>query len=370
MGIEAWTLAIAVATAVACSLCGALLVLNREALVSEGLSHAVLPGIILAFVLIGDRSSPWLVLSAGLAGLLMIVLVHAIKRTGLVKDDASLGIVFPAMFSVGVLLASTELGGVHFHAHCIIDGNLALAPLDRWRPGGTDLGPRAAWIIGGVLVLLGIFLVTFYKELKVMIFDPGLARSMGFRPSILHLGWLALVSLTTVAAFETAGSILVVALMVTPPATAFLLSDRLGSMLAMSAALGALCAVLGFYLGLGVDVAPAGPMASISGVLFVVVLLLAPKRGLLASRRRHHARRRELHATVFLNAVARAPGRPQAEIAGMLPWDASLLDAVVRAAGREGLVTPEGEGWSLTARARQRLEDERARRLPAATRAS
>ncbi len=296
MGIEFWTLAIAVVTSLACALCGVLLLVNREAMVSEGLSHAVLPGIILAYIVIRDRSSPWLILSAGLAGLLMVVLVQAIQRTRLVKDDASLGIVFPALFSIGIVMASRELGNTHFHAHCIIDGNLALAPLDRWILGGADVGPSPFYVMAGVLAVVVLFVVLLFKELKLMVFDPGLAKSLGFKPAILHIVWLALVSMTTVSAFETAGSILVVALMITPPAAAYLLTDDLKRMFLIGGALGVASAVLGFYLGLWLDVAPTGPMASVSGAIFLVVLFLAPKRGLLARRRRRLAQQRALEA--------------------------------------------------------------------------
>ena len=131
--IEFWTLAIAAVTALACALSGTFLVLKREALVSEGLAHAVLPGIVIAYALIGDRTSPLLLVGAAAMGLVMILAVQAVRRTGVVDATASLGVVFPALFSVGVLLTSMDLAGTYFHADCIIEGNLALAPLDLLR---------------------------------------------------------------------------------------------------------------------------------------------------------------------------------------------------------------------------------------------
>lgn len=361
MGIEFWTLAIATVTAVSCALCGVLLLVNREAMVSEGLSHAVLPGIILAFILIRDRSSPLLILSAGAAGLLMIVLVHAIERTRLVKDDASLGIVFPALFSIGIIMASRELGNTHFHAHCIIDGNLALAPLDRWKIGGTDLGPSPFYAMAGVLLLVLGFIGLLFKELKLMVFDGGLARSLGFRPALLHIVWLGLVSMTTVSAFETAGSILVVALMITPPAAAYLLTDDLKKMLAISAVLGTASAIGGFYLGLWLDVAPTGPMASVSGAIFLIVLFLAPRRGLLARRRRRTAQQRELQEHLVLAQLAAAP-RTQAELAALLPWAAADRTRALTRAVSSGLATPQGEALTLTDAGAERLAEARALR--------
>lgn len=355
MGIEIWTLAISVATALACALCGVLLVANRESLVSEGLSHAVLPGIILAFIVLRDRSSPLLVVAAGASGLLMVLLVEAIRRTRLVKDDASLGIVFPALFSIGVILASRELAGTHFHAHCIIDGNLALAPLDRWIVGGTDIGPRPFYLMAGVLLLLVAFLAFFFKELKVMAFDPLLAQRMGFRPALLHVVWLGLVSITAVSAFEMAGSILVVALMITPPATALLLCDGLGRMLAVGSALGVASAIGGFYIGLETDVAPAGPISALAGVMFVVVLLAAPRRGLFARVRRRRAQRRAICEHVLLAQVARRPGIPVAQLSAFVPWEPKELSGGLERAARAGWLVDGPVGWELTEAGSARL---------------
>ncbi|MDJ0974447.1 MAG: metal ABC transporter permease [Planctomycetota bacterium] len=347
MGIEFWTLVISVATGLMCSLVGVLLVANREALVSEGLSHAVLPGIILAFIVLRDRSSPLLILSAGAAGLLMVVLVAALARTRLVKDDASLGVVFPALFSIGIVMASTELGNTHFHAHCIIDGNLALTPLDRLVIGGTDFGPRPAYIMVGMLLVVVAFIAVFFKELKLMVFDPLLAGRLGFRPALLHVAWLGVVSLATVSAFEVAGSILVVALMITPPAAAYLLCDDLKRMMVVSAALGVLSAVLGFYLGLALDIAPTGPMSSVAGFVFLVVLLVAPKRGLLARASRRRIQRRDLRDRVLLLQLAGA-GADRAYLEAHLPWEPTAISRALDRTVRAGLVVEQGTRWRLT----------------------
>lgn len=303
MSLELWTLAIASLTAVACALCGVFLVVKREALVSEGLSHAVLPGIIFAFVLLRDRNSPLLILSAALMGVVMVLLVQLIRRTRLVDDDASLGIVFATLFSIGILVSNLEIRNVHFHAHCVIDGNLALSPLDGLTVGGYSWGPKSFYVMLGVLMALLGFLSVCYKELKLMLFDETLAESFGFRPGLLHFIWLTLVSITTVAAFETAGSILVVALMITPPAAAYLLTHDLRHMLSLSCAIGVLSAVGGFFLALPLDIAPTGPMAFVSGVVFLVTLVLAPRQGLLARRWRTHRQRDAMYQHLFLAGV-------------------------------------------------------------------
>ncbi len=355
MGIEFWTLTISVVTGVACSLCGVLLVLKQESLVSEGLSHAVLPGIILAFIVLRDRSSPLLILSAGIAGLLMVVLVQALARTRLVKDDAALGIVFPALFSIGVVLASTKLGNTHFHAHCIIDGNLALTPLDRLVVGGSDWGPRPAYVMFGILVLVLLFLAAFFKELKLMAFDPSLARRLGFRPGLLHIAWLGIVSLTTVSAFEVAGSILVVALMITPPAAAYLLCDDLRRMMIVSALLGALSAILGFYLGLALDISPTGPMSAVAGTIFLVVLFIAPGRGLLARATHRRQQRQALRDCVLLQQF-REQAMDERDLGARLAWDADVFSRTLARVRRSGWVEPYGKRWRLTPTGETRLK--------------
>ena len=279
-----WTYIIAVLTAIACSLAGVLLVVKREALVSEGLSHAVLPGIVLAFLIFRDRSSPLLILAAGLSGLLMVWLVQWIAKTGRVKQDAALGIVFSGMFSVGILATSLKLKNVHFHAHCIIDGNLAFAALEDCNWFGVYLGPRA--FVSMLLCVVGLtgFIVLFFKELKLMAFDETASQLFGFHPRLLHMVWLAIVSIVAVAAFEIAGTILVVALMIAPAAAANLLSHRLGKMFILSAILGTISAIAGVALSQQLTISPAGPIASIAGFVFLIVVFFAPRRGLISQR--------------------------------------------------------------------------------------
>lgn len=298
-----WTLLIAVLTAVACSLVGVLLVVKREAFVSEGLSHAVLPGIILAFLVFRDRSSPWLIISAGLSGLVMVWLVEAIVRAGRVKQDAALGIVFAGMFSVGIIVSSLKLKNVHFHAHCIIDGNLSLAAIDHLEIGGLNLGPKAFVSMLGCVLLLIAFIVLFFKELKMMAFDETTSSMFGFRPKLLHTVWLTLVSITAVAAFETAGTVLVVAMMIAPPAAANLLTKRLSTMFLISAVMGAVAAAVGIALSQYLDISAAGPIASMSGLLFLSTVLFAPATGLISQWMTRRTQRKQLIELLAKNAA-------------------------------------------------------------------
>ncbi|MEM9365491.1 MAG: metal ABC transporter permease [Planctomycetota bacterium] len=294
MSIETWTLLIAIVTAIACGLCGSLLVVGRQAMVSEGLSHAVLPGLVVAFLFFRSFDSPWLIASAALSGLIMVWVTRALSDTRLVDSDAGLGLVFAAMFSTGILLVSLNLKNAHFHADCIIDGNLALAPLNRADFPVLGRVPRSMITMTATFLVIATFVLLAYKELKIMIFDPTHAARVGFRPVLLGYVWITIVSLTTVTAFDVAGSVLIVALMIAPPASAYLLTRRFSVYLVLSMAIAAVSAVLGFYLAKRLDVSPTGPVAAVAGGLFLLVFVFNPTNSLLATRLVRHRRRKEL----------------------------------------------------------------------------
>jgi len=268
---------IAVLVAVACALPGVFLILRGMAMMSDAISHAILPGIVIAFLITGNLSSGWLILGAGLSGVLTVALVEVLRTTGLLKEDAAIGIVFPALFSLGVVLIAVFAGDVHLDTDAVLLGELAFAPFDRHVILGREV-PRAAVVMAIILVINAAFITLFYKELKMSTFDAALASSFGFAPSVLHYGLMALVSTTAVGAFDAVGSILVVALMVAPPAAAYLLTRRLSSMLVWSALIGCLVAVWGYWMARLLDASIAGSMATMAGILFVIVLAFAPSR--------------------------------------------------------------------------------------------
>ncbi len=344
--IEFWTLLIAVVTAAACALTGTFLVLKREALVSEGLAHSVLPGIVIAYVITGSRTSPLLIAGAAGMGLAMVLLVQAIRRTGIVDRDASLGVVFPALFSIGVLLANAELSGVHFHADCIIDGNLSLSVLDRVNAFGRDLGPKALWTMSIALLSVAAFLALFYKEMKLVTFDAGLAGTLGFRPALMNTVWLALVSFVTVAAFETAGSILVVALMIAPPAAASLWTKNLPVLLAVAVLFAIAAAISGFYTAFALDIAPAGPMATLAGVVFLVSFLVAPSEGVVSARLRRRSQSRSLEASLLAARAESSGPAPAETLRAELDWPTSRFERALAEAVSSGLVSEEGGAGS------------------------
>ncbi|MEM6780094.1 MAG: metal ABC transporter permease [Planctomycetota bacterium] len=300
MSLETWTLLIAVVTAATCGLCGSLLLLGRQAMVSEGLSHAVLPGIVIAFMVTRSFESPWLIVAAAVSGLIMVLITRMLASTRLVETDAGLGIVFSAMFSFGVLLVSMYLRNAHFHADCVVDGNLALASLDRVEVPGFGRVPKSLIAMLLTLAAVTAFLLIAFKEVKAMVFDSTHASCVGLRPALFGYVWIALVSLTTVVAFDAAGSVLIVALMIAPAASAYLLTKRYVPFLCLSVMMAAVCAVVGFYVARAMDVSPTGPIASVSGGAFLLAFVFNPTGGLIGQWVAD--RRQKAHVTCCLTA--------------------------------------------------------------------
>jgi len=326
---------------------------------SDAITHAVLFGIVLAFFVVHDTASPLLMIAAAATGVLTVVLVELLSRTRLVHEDAAIGLVFPVLFSLAVVLISRYAGDTHLDTDAVLLGELAFAPFERVEAFGYDLGPQALWVMGTILVLDALFIGLFYKELKLATFDAGLAAALGLAPGLIHYGLMTLVSITAVGAFDSVGSVLVVALMIAPPAAAYLLTDRLGHMIGISAALGAVSALAGYWLASALDASIAGAMATMAGVVFGLALLLAPGRGLVAVALRRARQRREfaelMLAVHLLNHEATPDEAEESRVDHLgehLRWAPDYAEQVVRRAERRGLVTRSANRLTLTERGR------------------
>ena len=336
---------LAVVVSVACALPGVFLVLRRMALLSDAISHSILLGIVLAFFWVQDLNSPILILAAAATGLLMVAMVEALHATRRVKEDAAIALVFPALFSLAVLLISRYAGNVHLDVDAVLLGEIAFAPFRRFEVGGRDLGPQALWTMSGILVLNLLFLLAFYKELKVSTFDAGLAAAMGFSPVLIQYAFMGLVSITAVGAFDAVGSILVVALMIAPPAAARLLTDRLPLMIGLSALLAAVSAVGGFWVAMALDASIAGSMATAAGLVFLLAMLFAPGRGVVAAlvrRRRQKLGFARLMLTIHLLNHERSPRADEenrlGHLSAHLRWSPEFARAVADRAERDGFL--------------------------------
>jgi len=283
-----WIMIIGVLVASACSLVGCFLVLRRLAMLGDAISHAVLPGIVIAFLITGSRNTIPMLLGAGALGLLTAFLTDALTRWGRLQEDASIGVTFTWLFAIGVILVTQFTGQVDLDVECVLYGEIAFAPFDTWIVGDLNLGPRAAWILGTVTLINLAFVLLGYKQLKLCAFDAALATSLGINVALWHYLLMGLVSLTTVASFESVGAILVVAMLVVPPNTAYLLTDRLSWMIVWSVVAGALSAIGGFWLAWWLDGSIAGAMSVVAGGLFILAALFSPRHGVVirAIRRR------------------------------------------------------------------------------------
>jgi manganese/zinc/iron transport system permease protein len=281
-----WILLTGSFVAAACSVLGCFLVLRRLSMVGDAISHAVLPGIVLAFLLSGSRASLVMFLGAVAIGLLATFLIQALSSAG-VYGDAAIGVTFTALFAAGVVLISLFAGHVDLDLDCVLYGEIAYTPFDTWSLGGVSLGPRPVWITGGLLLLNVAVVALLFKELKICAFDPQMAAAVGINVSVMHYLLMTLVSITTVGAFESVGAILVVAMLIVPAATAYLLTDRLERMLLFAAGTGVLSALLGYAVARSLDCSIAGAMATVAGLLFTLAFLFSPRHGWVARRLAH-----------------------------------------------------------------------------------
>jgi len=272
----------------ACALVGSFLLLRRMTMLGDAISHAVLPGIAVAFLLSGRPQSPWALLGAAAFGLLCAYLVQALQRAG-VREDAGTGVAFTGLFALGVLLISAFADHVHLDLDHVLYGEIAYAPWDLWLVGERSLGPRALWTTGGIFLLDLAAVLLFYKELKFCAFDPETAEAAGINVRAFHYLLMTLVSVSAVAAFDAVGAILAVAMLVVPSATAYLLTDRLSVMLGLAVGLGALASALGYLLSRATDTSVAAAMAVSAGGLFALAFFLAPRHGLVARWRRRRS---------------------------------------------------------------------------------
>ncbi|MEI4771250.1 metal ABC transporter permease [Psychrobacillus sp. FJAT-51614] len=274
---EFWVLLTGAMVGITCGLTGVFLILRKTAMIADAISHTVLFGIVIAFMITQSLNGFWMLLGAAIAGLLTTYLVQVLQSGGL-QEDAAIGVVFTSLFALGVLFITLFAGNVHLDVEHVLMGEIAFVPWDTWSILGFTM-PKAVWMLSIVLILNILFLVFFYKEIKLTTFDPVFALTIGLPIMIMHYSYMTLVSLTTVAAFDSVGAVLVVAMLIGPAATAYLLSKSVRGMILWSMALGVTAAITGYYLAKLWNTSIAGMMASMIGILFMIVFLFMPHDG-------------------------------------------------------------------------------------------
>lgn len=293
--LDGWIVAAGVLCAMACALLGNFLVLRRMSMMGDAISHAVLPGLAIAFLVTGTRDSTPMFIGAAIVGVLTALFTQWINRFGRVEESASMGVVFTALFAVGLILIVRAADKVDLDPGCVLYGAIEMVPLD---PSAVSLPaaifghapiPRVVVTLAGVFAIDALFVLLFYKELKISSFDPELATTLGVNATFMHYLLMTTVAVTTVASFEAVGSVLVVAMLIVPPAAAHLLTDRLRSMILVSLVIAFCAAVGGHLLATTVpsllklpDTNTAGMMAVAAGGLFTIALLASPRHGVIS----------------------------------------------------------------------------------------
>jgi len=271
----------------ACGLVGNYLMLRRLALMGDAISHSVLPGLVIAFLVTGSRGTMPMFTGALAASVVTTLIIGVIHQKSRVKQDAAIGIAFSTLFAIGVVLTVAYTGQIDLDADCVLYGEIVLVPLEAMvSVGGLMLGPEPVVRMGAVLLGVLVLMAVFFKELLVSAFDPGLARSLGINAAWMHHGLMAVLSLVVVSAFESVGAILVVAMLILPGATAGFLSTRLWVIHLLSVAHAAVSSFLGVSLGVWLECSIAAAMVVAGSALFALAWVFAPREGLVARWRR------------------------------------------------------------------------------------
>lgn len=299
---------------VALGLVGCFLVVRGLSLLGDALSHSVLPGIVIGFLIGGSLHSPWILIGATTVGLLAAVLVESVHGNSRVKEDASLGIVFTSLFALGVVLINLYAGGADLDAGCVLYGNL------EYFVKVSDSAPTGLWPMAVILGLIVIGIIVFYRQLLVSTFDPQLGRSLGIRVGVIHYGLLAVLSLTIVTSFEAVGAILAVALLVMPGATARLWTDRMPGMLMLAAAHGLISTALGYWLSheAVLNTSASGAICVAGFGLLIVSWLASPRHGLAYRFFQRRKLKRTVELENLVKAVEEAGGEATQDSLGLL----------------------------------------------------
>jgi manganese/zinc/iron transport system permease protein len=340
---------------VALGLIGCFLVVRGMSLLGDALSHSVLPGIVIGFLIGGSLASPWILIGATFFGLLAAVLVQAVQDHSRVKEDASLGITFTTLFALGVVMVN-QISGVDLDPGCVLYGNLEffIKFSDTVHPG--------LWPMGAILIGIIVCLVVFYRQLLLCTFDPGLAVSLGIPAAFVHYAVMTVLSLTVVASFEAVGAILAVALLILPGAAARLWTDRMRPMLLIAAAHGIVSTILGYWFSHYevYNTSAAGSICTAGFGLFILTWLFAPHHGLLT--RAMHRRRflRNVAAENLLKTIGELSAGQDAVPLARLRDELRMSDrhfkqALAHATGRQW-VTPTDSALSLTTSGRDRYD--------------
>lgn len=339
----------------AASLLGAFLILRRNSMLADAISHSIVLGIVVVWLLTRQQSGPVQLLGAALAGIATVALTELLARTRKVKDDAAIGLVFPALFALGVLLLNLYARDVHVDQHTVLLGEIGFVWLSTMPLFGHEVPQALVWL-GLVTAINAAFVLLFFKELKLATFDPALARALGFAPAALFYSLLVLTSVTAVASFEAVGVVLFVAFVIVPPAAAYLLTDHLERMILLAIAIALASSWLGYVAAAAIDVSIGGMMAVVTGLFLVAAFLAGPRHGLIARlvrQRRQRLRDECLALAVHLLTAEDQRGQARTASTDGLAWPTVRAERLLAECRRHGLVREDTAVPALTAKGRE-----------------
>lgn len=367
--LDGWIVLAGILCAVAAALPGCFLVLRKMSLLGDAISHAVLPGLAVAFFLSESRSSLPMFLGAVVVGILTAMLTEWIRGVGKVDEGASMGVVFTSLFALGLVLISRAAEHVDLDASCVLYGAIESVPLDVVMLGGVEV-PRAVITLSVVCLVNALFILVFFKELRITSFDADLATSSGINARLMHYLLMVIVAVTSVACFESVGNILVVAMFVVPPATAFMLTQRLSAMIAIAVVCAALSAVLGHLGAIAIpgwfgmkSTTTSGMMAVAAGCLFMLAMLFSPGQGVISRMVHQWNLSLRILADDVLALLYRSDERDRQEPLGIEALRKHLfagtwaLRAVLWRLRHRGLVVTKGAIPKLSEAGRDRARD-------------
>jgi manganese/zinc/iron transport system permease protein len=354
--------------AVSGALLGTFLVLRRMAMLSDAISHSIVLGIAAGFLIFRSLDTLPMIAAAVLTGLLTVSLTELVLRTRLVKEDAAVGLIFPALFSLGVILITRYAADIHIDVDAALVGEVIWAPFDTIFIGEWEVS-RALVTMALITLVNLAFVLVFYKELKLATFDAALAAALGFAPALIHYGLMILLSVTAVGAFDAVGAILFIGFVIVPPAAAYLLTERLSRMIALSALIGVIGSVIGYQLALALDASISGSMVMVLGVLFLLTLVFAPHRGLLAGWLRRRRQKWEFAVRLLTIHLLSHEGHPEQAVESQvetlpfhLNWAGAFTARVIGLATHYGWVEQQGAQLILTDAGRDAAREMRAQR--------
>ena len=356
------SLFVLVATAMACAILSPFLVLRKLSMVSDAISHSVLLGIVIAFFIAKEVGSPFLIAGAALFGVITVFVVEFLSGTGLVKNDDAVGIVFPMFFALAVVLITKFARNVHLDTDVVLMGEVIIAPLNRVEFIGMSL-PKALVQMGILLLINLLFVIIFFKELKITTFDRGFAKLAGFSSVALFYVLMTLSSFTAVTAFDAVGAILVVSFLITPGAAAYLISKDLKVMIAISVGYAVINSIIGYVFSLLMNVSMSGMTAAAAGVTFLLTFLFN-REGLITAIFIRLQRKSELKLGLFLNHIGNHSGKKEeseelglGSIKNHLKWKQAEVDKIAGRLIKKGFIRIDIDKniYDLTERGREKF---------------